>query len=331
MKTKIFIVTSIVVIFLLAGCTINKESDYKVTVVPQTYNSVAAPSDMNKAAEVINKRLNYFFSIHEKSIEHDVTDNLISLTIHDIDTGNIDQINRVITGYGKLEFWETYENSEIIDCLSEANNLLRDMQTVAAETDTGEESAKENPLLGILSPMTDDQGPSCMVGLVNGKDTSQVSKYLKLDQVKAVFPADVKFFWSANPYKYDTFKSLYELHAIKVTAGNNQAPLDGSVITSAEVVTGSTDSDVRIDLSMDSEGATTWARITRENINRCIAMVYDGYVRSYPMVMSEISGGDTEITGNFTLEEANDFVNMLKSGQLPFKLKIVEVKIINRE
>jgi preprotein translocase subunit SecD len=334
MKTKIFIVTTIVVAFLFAGCTANKDFDYKVTVLPLTYNSVPTLSDMNKAAEVINKRLNYFFSIPVKSIIPEVTDNKISLTIHNIDTGKVDLINKVITDYGKLEFRETYENSEIIECLSEANNMLRDMQPVAAEADTREESIKKDPLFGILSPMITDQGkpmPSCMIGLVSGKDTSQVNEYLKMDQVKALFPGDIKFLWSANPYKYDSSKSLYELHAIKVTTGNKQAPLDGSVITSAEVVAGSSDTDLRIRLSMDSEGAATWAAITRENTNRCIAIVFDGYVRSYPRVMSEITGGDTEITGNFTLDEANDFVNMLNSGQLPYKLKIVEAKIINRE
>jgi SecD/SecF fusion protein len=82
---------------------------------------------------------------------------------------------------------------------------------------------------------------------------------------------------------------------------------------------------------MDSDGARTWAGITRENINRCIAVIYDGYVRSYPRVMSEISGGNTEITGDFTIKEANDLVNILKSGELPFELKIVETQIIKRE
>jgi len=334
MKTKIFIVASIVVTFLLGGCTTKKDFDYKVTVVPQTYNSVSTLSDMNKAAEVISKRLNYFFSIPGKNINTDVTDNKILLTIHNIDTGKVDLINKVITDYGKLEFRETYENSEIIECLSKANNVLRDMQPVAAEDDTSEESVKDNPLLGILSPMITDQGkpmPSCLAGLAKGSDTSQVNRYLKINMVKAVFPADIKFFWSANPYKYDASKSMYELHAIKVTAGNNQAPLDGSGITSAKVITGSSDSDLRILLSMDSEGAATWAAITRENINRCIAIVFDGYVRSYPRVMSEITGGDTEISGNFTLDEANNLVNMLNSGQLPNKLKIAEAQIISRE
>jgi SecD/SecF fusion protein len=149
-----------------------------------------------------------------------------------------------------------------------------------------------------------------------------------MDQIKSLFPPDLKFYWSMNPYKYDRSKSLYELHAIKVTTTNKQAPIDGSVIISAEATTGSNNSGVKIDLIMDSEGARTWAGITRENINRCIAVVYDGYVRSYPRVMSEISGGSTEITGDFTIEEANDLVNILKSGELPFQLKIIKEQIV---
>jgi len=82
---------------------------------------------------------------------------------------------------------------------------------------------------------------------------------------------------------------------------------------------------------MDPEGARTWAKITRECISRCIAVVYNGSVRSYPRVQAEISGGKTEITGDFTIEEANDLVKILKSGQLPFELKIVESQIIKRE
>jgi SecD/SecF fusion protein len=147
-----------------------------------------------------------------------------------------------------------------------------------------------------------------------------------MDQIKVLFPLDLKFYWSKNPYRYDPSKSLYELHAIKVTTSNKHAPLDGSVIISAKPTTGSTDSGVKIDLMMDSEGARTWAKITRENINRCIAVVYDGFVRSYPRVMSEISGGSTEIAGDFTIEEASDLANILKSGELPFELKIVEAQ-----
>lgn len=152
-----------------------------------------------------------------------------------------------------------------------------------------------------------------------------------MDKIKGLFPNDLKFYWDSNPYKYDTSYALYGLHAIKVTTANRRAPLDGSAIISAEVTAGSDKKDIKISLTMDPEGAKTWAKMTRENISRCIAVVYNGYVRSYPRVQSEISGGATEITGDFTIEEANHLVNTLKSGQLPFDLKIVEEQIIKRE
>ncbi len=192
----------------------------------------------------------------------------------------------------------------------------------------------KNPLFEILSPRITDQGdplPSCMIGVAKGQDTSIINKYLKVNQIKALFPHDLKFYWSQKPYKYDTSNSLYELHAIKVTMPDGQAPLNGSVIISAKKIKGPAANDVKIDFTMNSEGAEKWAGITRENTNRCIAVVLNGYVRSYPRVMGEISGGETEITGDFTLKEANDLVNILNSGELPFELKIIEEQIIKRE
>jgi SecD/SecF fusion protein len=115
-----------------------------------------------------------------------------------------------------------------------------------------------------------------------------------------------------------------------VTTGNKKAPLDGTAIISAKLVMRSKSSDVKIGLTMDSTGARTWAGITQTNINRCIAVVINGYVRSYPRVMTEISGGNSEITGNFTIEEATDLVNILKSGELPYKVKIVDAQILSR-
>ncbi len=202
MKTNFIIVVSIILAFLFVGCTTSKNFDFKVSVVPQTYNSITTPSDVNKAAEVINKRLKYFFSIPQKNIKLDVTENQISLTISKIDTGKIDLIKEVITGYNKLEFWETFENSEIIGYLSKASNMLRDMQTAAAgakivktavlkvPADTIKKE-KQDTLFGILSTRVTAQGeplPSCMIGLVSGKDTSEINKYLKMDQYKSPFP-----------------------------------------------------------------------------------------------------------------------------------------------
>lgn len=331
MKTRIFISATIIAASLITGCSFNKNPDYKVTVAPMAYNSTPAPGEMKKAAEVITKRLDHFFKIPGENIIAETGDGKITFTIHNIDTGIIFQVNRAITDNGRLEFYETWENSEIIDCLRKANDLLRDMQADHSEAGAGEEHIKENPLFGILYPMINDQGeplPSCLTGLAKAGDTSQVNTYLDMDGVKSLFPEDIRFFWSASPYSYDPSLSLYELHAIKTDAGNKQAPLDGSVITSAEVVSGTSDYDVRISLSMDSEGTAAWAGITRKNIDRCIALVFDGNVISYPRVVTEIKGGNTEISGKFTLTEANDFVNILKSGQLPFKLKITESQVI---
>ena len=333
MKTNFIIVAIIIVAFSFGRCTTGKNFDYKVTIVPESKSSVKALSDMNKAAEIISKRLNNSFGIPEENMKFDITENQISLTISKADTGKTASIKEIITGYARLEFWETYENVEIMGYLSKANNLLRDIKTVAdvKNADTQDEFIAQNPLLGILKPRVTAQGeplPSCMIGLARGIDSAKVNRYMQIPEIKALLPRELKLVWSRNPYKYDPSKTLYELHAIKVTTQDRKAPLDGSVILSVKPIKGPSESDMKIDLTMNAEGTSTWARITRENINRCIAIVLNGYVRSYPRVMSEISGGSTEITGDFTVEEANDLGKILKSGGLPFQLKIVEEQII---
>jgi len=167
-----------------------------------------------------------------------------------------------------------------------------------------------------------------MVGLAAGIDTAQVNAYLSMNQIKALFPRDLYFRWSQNPYKYDPAQSLYELHAIKVTTRDGRAPLTGDVVTGARPSSGVTGSEVKVDFSMNAEGAKTWARLTRENVDRCIAVVLDGYVRSYPRVVGEITGGNTEITGDFTIEEATDLANILKSGKMPAPARIVSDTVI---
>lgn len=280
---------------------------------------------------------------------------------------NPTRVRELLQGTANLEFWETYENSEIIGYLSQANNLLKEIQAnterplpaseiqdIEAESDTAgserslldilaedstqlaepasrEEFALQNPLFGLLSPRVTPEGqplPSSMIGLTSSKDTADVNNMLKMNQVRALFPRDLRFMWSQNPYKYDPSNTLYELHAIKVTTRDGRPPLDGDVITSARPASGVTGSEVKVDMSMNAEGSKIWARMTRENIGRCLAVVLDGYVRSYPRVQNEITGGNTEITGDFTIEEADDLANILKSGKLPAPARIVSDTII---
>ena len=355
MKTILIFLAFIIAALSFTTSTIRESFDLKIKVVPQTPGSVTSQSGLTKAADVINKRLICFLEIPGENIKLDVAETQILLTIHNIDTGKIRMIKNVITNNNTLEFWETYENSEIIGYLTKADSLLRAMRTPdstikeekrpnpdltrkstakTAARDSREQFSDKNPLFSILGPRLSTAGeplPSCMIGLADVKDTSMINTYLKMDKIKALFPKDLKFCWESHPYRYDTSKALVGLHAIKVTTVNGRAPLDGSAIISAEATTGPDKKDVKISLAMDPEGAKTWAEMTRENLSRCIAVVYNGYVRSYPRVRSEISGGVTEITGDFTIGEANDLVNTLKSGQLPFGLKIVEEQIIEGE
>ena len=278
------------------------------------------------------------------------------------------RVRELLQGTADLEFWETYENSEVIGYLSAANTLLREIlsstqttnkaaaalsaDTVSSDTTkkenqdlldligkdttkpaqaaTREEFTLQNPLFGILNPRVTEKGeplPSCMVGLASGIDTSKVNNYLKMNQIKALFPRDLRFYWSQNPYKYDETGTLYELHAIKVTTTTGLPPLNGDVISGARpssTLTG----EVKVDFSMTPQGAKTWQKMTADNVGRCIAVILDGYVRSYPRVENEIAGGNTEITGDFSIDEADDLANILKSGQLPAPATIQSETII---
>ncbi len=278
------------------------------------------------------------------------------------------RVRELLQGTASLEFWETYDNPEVIGYLVTANNLLREIQvniektepapeldsagaqadtasqedqslldliekdtTKAAEPTTRAEFALENPLFGVLSPRVNEQGEplsTSMVGLALGIDTAKVNNYLKMNQIKALFPRDLRFYWSRDPYKYDPTNTLYELHAIKITTRDGRPPLEGNVVTSARPTSGVTGSEVKVEMTMNAEGAKTWDRMTRENINRSIAVVLDGYVISFPVVINEITGGNTEITGDFTIEEADDLANVLKSGKLPAPATIISDTIV---
>ncbi len=272
-----------------------------------------------------------------------------------------ERVRDLLQGTANLEFWETYETSEVIGYLVQANEYLKSIQpaatttvtdtVAAADTTAGkslidivssdtaaasessslEQFTKQNPLFGLLRPNVSQDGqpvPGSLVGFTAGKDTSRVNTYLKMNQIKSLFPRELKFYWSQNPYKYDETKTLYELHAIKITTRDGRAPLTGDVVTSARPSTGAVGSDIKVDFSMNGEGAKIWQRMTRDNIGRCIAVVLDDYVRSYPRVQNEISGGNTEITGDFTLEEAEDLSNILKSGKMPAPAHIISDTVV---
>jgi len=212
--------------------------------------------------------------------------------------------------------------------LLEAIKEKKDTSKKATENTSAEQFKQNNPLFSIMYPSVDNEkrlAKGAAVGLVLGKDTALVNKYLAMKQVKSLFPANLKFLWSYKPLKNS---EIYQLIAIKIDPRTNQAPLDGGSITNARVEFDNMTNEPQVSMSMNGEGAKEWARLTRENVGRQIAIVLDNYVYSFPVVRQEIKGGNSSISGGFTLEEATDLANVLKSGKLPAPAVIIEEAIV---
>ncbi len=199
-----------------------------------------------------------------------------------------------------------------------------------------EQSRKENPLFAILqinaSGSQVSRGP--VIGMAHSKDTAKINAYFATKQVKEVLPRDLGLRWSVKPIdlsgdKNSSFKSeIYQLVAIKITNRDGRAPLSGDVITDARADFSQTSAYANVSMTMNAEGAKTWARLTKDNIGKSIAITLDGYIYSFPTVNGEIAGGNSQITGNFTVEEAKDLANTLKSGKMPAPARIVQEDIV---
>ncbi len=215
-------------------------------------------------------------------------------------------------------------------------SLLEQLQQDTTLADTGlapRDILRDYPLFAFLQPNVNRDntlGRGSVVGFAHFRDTGKINDYLRRERVRSVFPRDLKFMWDAYPLPGDETESYYELHALRITGREGQPPLTGEVITDARVQYGSGGGggSPEVSMSMNSEGAKTWARLTRENVGEIIAIVLDGAVHSHPVVNQEITGGQSSITGNFTPEEAQDLANILKSGALPAPARIIQDTIV---
>ena len=268
-----------------------------------------------------------------------------------------ERVRKLLQGTASLEFWTTYETSEIFQYMTEANSLVaqinrenapeeetvaetpaaadtsrdilaEELEAQASESADFAEYEKENPLFAILMPPVDQTGSvmrGATMGYAHFSDTARVNKILNMPEVKALFPDDLIPMWSVKPFD----NNQYELVAIKASL-NGEAALRGErdqkFITDARVQYNGASPEVS--MSMSAEAAKVWARLTKDNINRQIAIVLDNMVYSHPVVNTEITGGNSQISGNFTLEEAEDLVNVLKSGTLPAPAKIVQEQVV---
>ncbi|WP_215225624.1 protein translocase subunit SecDF [Echinicola shivajiensis] len=258
---------------------------------------------------------------------------------------NQERVRSLLQGVAKLQFWKVAEINEYGDVLQRINGVLvaeaqaNKKPAAAASEDTvegdstltdlerqlaegGDEtdslSSQVSPLFSLLK---------ANYGLVyEVKDTMAINKIFKREDIQSIIPRTLTFMWSVKPREADGL-DLLELHAIETPRGTEQAPLEGDVITDASQTLDES-SNPAVSMSMNAEGARKWRKMTAENVGRRIAVVLDNYVYTAPNIIGEIPNGQSSITGNFTIEEAKDLANILKSGTLPAPTKIVEEAII---
>ena len=273
-----------------------------------------------------------------------------------------ERVRKLLQGSANLEFWETFDAKEIVPYLSSVDNRLRDIlavesgaasaDSVATDTvavaqasaisaadslaaalkgETASNSAameqmkKEHPLASVLQ--LNPNGYGAVVGYADYKDTAQVNQYLAMKEVKEMLPKDLRLKWGVKAADFDKQGRIFELYAIKSTERNGRAPLEGDVITDAKDEYDQFNKPC-VSMSMNTDGARRWAVLTKNNVGKAIAIVLDGYVYSAPNVNGEITGGHSQITGNFTPEVTKDLANVLKSGKMPAPARIVQEDIV---
>lgn len=272
-----------------------------------------------------------------------------------------ERVRKLLQGSANLEFWETYNSDEIIPFLQqidqrEANvRSGKDEATDTTAVDTAaapaakkatakfqmkknagaaekesasqmEQAKKEHPLLSIFQPT--GNGALSLVGYASARDTAAVNKIIYSALAKQILPSDCRLLWSAKPADGIQAKNIYELHAIKVTTTNGRAPIEGDVVTDAKDQFNNLTGTPEVSMTMNSDGARRWAALTKANVGKAIAIVLDGTVYSAPRVNGEISGGQSSISGNFTIEDTKDLANTLKSGRMPAPAHIVQEEVV---
>lgn len=278
-----------------------------------------------------------------------------------------ERVRKLLQGSANLEFWETYDLAEILPQLMQINSEYAQLNaanetTATATTDDIKEVAKagnaedaewaaledslandsaevsqeeqiaqykkQNPLFAVLTPSVNQAGQAYrgpVVGMVHYTDTAAVSEMLNSPIAKQILPRDLRLCWTVKAI--DDAGSIYQLIALK-SQRDGRSSLEGDVITDARADFSQTSAYANVSMTMNAEGAKAWGRITKENIGKSIAIVLDGFVYSFPTVQNEITGGNSQITGNFTVEEAKDLANTLNSGKMPAPARIIQEDVV---
>ena len=312
--------------------------------------------NVNDAKNVITKRIDKFGVVQPNIQMLEGQEGRIMVEMPGV--REPERMRKLLQGSANLEFWETYSSDEIVPYLVQLDQRLAggdeeeaSADTTAVKTDSAAVAApvkskfqikkadnkknivseetqakKLHPLLSMLQTMNQQLS---MVGMASIRDTAAINKMLHSAIAKQVLPSDVKLLWSAKPtYLIKNNKKIYELHAIKVTTSDGRAPIEGDVVTDASDQFNNLTGQPEVSMTMNQEGAREWAALTKANVGRAIAIVLDGAVYSSPRVNGEISGGQSSISGNFTVEDTKDLANTLKSGRMKAPVRIVQEEVV---
>ncbi len=270
-----------------------------------------------------------------------------------------ERMRKLLQGSANLEFWETYNNQEVNPYLQQLDQRLANGGEEKADTTKTDEAAKEtkaadaklklnnpknaaanaakgaeaqmeaakkeHPLLAMLQTLP--QEALSLVGYANVRDTAAINKIIYSSLAKQILPSDLKLLWSAKPADGLNQKNVFELHALKITSNDGRAKLEGDVVTDAKDQFDQFGKP-EVSMTMNSEGAREWAALTKANVGKAVAIVLDGVVYSAPRVNQEIDGGQSSISGNFTIEDTKDLANTLKSGRMPAPARIVQEEVV---
>ena len=259
---------------------------------------------------------------------------------------DIDRVKKLLQSTAELQFWEVYDNSQTTNFFLQADaklaELLKDEVTEEVKDSVTSKEDEINELLGeeqdsvdtkAASPLrsifgiTNPQQRSSAVGYASIKDTATVNKYLVMKEVRALLPNEMvytKFLWDAKPIDNSEVINLYAIKSNR----EDIAPIQGDVIADANQVFDQLGVNPEVSMSMNSKGSKLWAKMTEANVNKFVAVVLDDYVYSAPNVNEPISGGRTSISGQFSIEEAQDLANALKSGKLPAAARIIQSSVV---
>ena len=275
-----------------------------------------------------------------------------------------ERVRKLLQGSANLEFWETYNSQEITPLLAQLNQryaiqggaeidttAVDSVSTAAVDTTKAaagdlaaklakkdakaddakalEAAKKQNPLFTIFQPV---QGNSlAVVGYANARDTAEVNKIIYSELANQILPAELKLRWGAKPEDFggqNTKGDIFELYALKVTEPSGRAPLEGDVITSSKDDFEPNTGRPCVSMQMNSDGARRWSQITKQNIGKAVAIVLDDAVYTAPRILTQIDGGNSQITGNFTIEDTKDLANTLNSGKMPAPTRIVQEEVV---